>query len=112
MKQALSDKESAENDLKELSLSLDDAAHTKEHESQEWEEEKAQMLVQIRAYKRDCDARSSALAQERDKVVVLQQQLDNMAGLKGKLNELTAERDDLDVKVCVCNVFSTWCQWV
>ena len=103
LKQALSDKESAENDLKELRLSLDDAALTKqldlENKSQEWEEEKAQMLVQIRAYKRECDARGSALAQEREKVASLQQQLDIMAGLKEKLNELTAERDDLGVKV-------------
>ena len=46
-----------------------------EKKSQEWEEEKAQMLVQIRAYKRDGDAKSSALAQERDKVAALEQQL-------------------------------------
>ena len=46
-----------------------------EKKSQDWEEEKAQMLVQIRAYKREGDAIKSALAQEKEKVASLQQQL-------------------------------------
>ena len=99
LKQALRDKEFAEKDLKELRLSLDDAsAHSI---SQEWEEEKAQVVVQIRAYKRENDALKSTLAQEKEKVAGLEQQLAKMTGLREETYKLTAERDDLDVKVHV-----------
>ena len=38
---------------------------------QQWAEERSQMLVQIRAYKRESDAIKSALAQEKEKVSLL-----------------------------------------
>ena len=53
------------------------------------------MLEQIRV---DNDTLKSALAYETDKVAGLEQQLASLLGLREKL---TAERDDLDVKVCV-----------
>ena len=98
LKQALRDKETAEKDLKELRLSLDDAS---ESISQEWEEEKTQVMVQIRGYKRENDAIKSALAQEKEKVAKLEQQLAKMTGLGEEINKLTAERDTLDLKVHV-----------
>ena len=54
--------------------------------------------MQIRAYKRENDYIKSTLAQEKEKVAGLEQQLAKMTGLR---EELTAERDDLDVKVHV-----------
>ena len=96
LKRALNAKETAENNLKDC-LQLADASHTAQQ--QEWEEEKAQMFEQIRRYKRDGDAKSSALAQEKERVAGLEQQLASLLGLREENNKLTAKQDDLDVKV-------------
>ena len=108
LKQALNDKETAENNLKEC---LADAlkSHTTqqilEEKSQEWEEEKAQMFEQIRRYKTDGDTKSSALAQEKERVAGLEQQLAISLGLREENNKLTVERDNLDVKVLHADLY-------
>ena len=105
MKQALRDKETAESNFRELSLSLDGALHAAQHilqleeksqKSQKWEEEKEQMLEQMRRYKKDGDTKSSALAQAKEKVA---EQLASLLQLREENNKLNAERDDLDIKV-------------
>ena len=109
LKQALNDKETAENNLKECLQLAADASHTAhqilKEKSQEWEEEKAQMLEQIRRHKRDADTKSLALAQEKERVVGLEQQLAISLGLREENNKLNAERDNLDVKVLHADLY-------
>ena len=67
-----------------------------EKKSQQWEEEKAQRLVQIRAYKRENDTIKSALTQEQERATGLEGQL---AGLQDEIEKLIMEREDLEVQV-------------
>ena len=61
----------------------------------QWEEDKKQTAVQVRAYKRENDGLKRDIAEEKARASALQKQLDSMAGLKVKLNGLEGENDTL-----------------